>query len=212
MEKQKTIITITEQIKKGFENGLNNHQIKEELQNKGIDRSIHYIENIIYRIKLRSNGVTHRVEANTTEGNKEDYLITEIKEDNEGNVSLFIKTSMDFENYLKENKEIRHTNCLFENGVEGNFYYMNLADRGIYDYDDINNIVYDRTQNRINKAIFRVVGISKGLNFKLPLMSEKQLRLCLKKLVAFYSQFYNTIILSKKLNFRALVYGVVEND
>jgi hypothetical protein len=207
-QKQKTIITITEQIKKGFENGLNNHQIKEELQNKGIDRSIHYIENIIYRIKLRSNGVTTR-----TEGNKEDYLITEIKEDNEGNVSLFIKTSNDFENYLKENKEIRHTNHLFEGGVvEGDFYYMNLADRGIYDYDDINNIIYDRTQNRINKAIFRVVGISKGLNFKLPLMSEKQLRLCLKKLVAFYSQFYNTIILSKKLNFRALVYGVVEND
>jgi formamidopyrimidine-DNA glycosylase len=39
-QKQKTIITITEQIKKGFENGLNNHQIKEELQNKGIDRSM----------------------------------------------------------------------------------------------------------------------------------------------------------------------------
>lgn len=122
-----------------------------------------------------------------------------VKEDN-GDIVLYIKTSEEFEQWMKEHKEVRTTTNLFGNGGRGQFYYLRFLDENTA-RDDINSQIF--YNNKLNVAILRVVGISQGLTFNLgrcALIQESKLMSAIKDFTKKYSDFYNSDILQKKLN------------
>jgi hypothetical protein len=118
-----------------------------------------------------------------------------------GKVMLYIKTSEDFEKWLKDKKEIRDTSQLFGKILDGKFYYLKI----IENYDDDINCPIIRN-GKINFAVLRIPGISNGIEFELDgLLTEEQLESAVKKLVEAFKKFYTKHIIAKKINIEAEV-------
>jgi len=131
-------------------------------------------------------------------------LIKIFEKDND--IILSVKSSEDFEKWLKENKEIRETRNLWGKSEEGKFYYLKIVDNY---YDDINkSIIYG---GKINFAVLRIPGISQGVEFKIDgLLTQSQLEKAVRGLLNAFNQFYKKNIIKQKINIEAEV--LVENE
>jgi len=134
------------------------------------------------------------------------HLELDFFEENE-ELYIRVKTSVEFENYLKSNKEVRETQNLWKKGLPGKYYYLSFLNNYL---DDINQpIIY---KNQINAAMLRVVGISEGKTFKVDgLIQEKLIIAGLKKFKSAFSAFYKTNIIGNKINLRLEVSEEIEN-
>lgn len=191
--------TITEEIKTLFNEGLTTEQIKKALEIKGIIKNNHYIRNITYRLRVREGLVKPLNESNETVTDK--AIIIKLYQNEQNNLILYVKTCLEFEEYLKANKELKTTSNLWNKAENGKYYHLRLDND--CNLDDINQSVF-RGYNKIalNRAILRVKGISEGLIFDLGqhgLISEDTLKVCVKNFIKVYSEFYNKEILNKKI-------------
>jgi hypothetical protein len=127
-------------------------------------------------------------------------LVLEIKQEN-NELMLFVKTSPEFEDWVKEHRQKMNTRNLFGRGESGDYYQMKIIDNYL---DDINTpIIYG---GRINFAILRVVGVKDGLKFKIDgLLTEIQIKKALKLMILTYKKFFRMNIENHQINFRAEV-------
>lgn len=125
-------------------------------------------------------------------------LKLEIKEER-GEYYLFVKTSEEFENWLRTNREIKSTTQLWGgNQTEPTEYYQyKLIDNYL---DDINTPIF--YGGKVNFAILRLKGSSQGLKFKVDgLLTETQLRKALKLFPLTYKKFFKENIEVHRVNY-----------
>lgn len=115
----------------------------------------------------------------------------------ENDLYLYVKTSKEFEDYLKENKEIIETNNLFGEGKNSKVYRVRFMDRNYL--DDINTPIF--YCGRVNFGFLRVCGISEGLEFKINgLLPESLIKKGLKELINAFKDFYKREIEKTPIN------------
>jgi len=115
----------------------------------------------------------------------------------ENDLYLYVKTSKEFEDYLRTNKEIKETQKLFGENKSGNVYLIRFMGKNYI--DDINTPIF--YNGRINFGVLRVVGISEGLNFKIEgLLPESLIKRGLKELVNAFKDFYKLEIEKTPIN------------
>lgn len=155
--------------------------------------------------KLSSIVSTQPVEEVPTEGeptpthNLTNNLIVTLQQDRETKeLILFVKVSEEFENWIKNNREKKTTNNLWGKRETGEYYQMKIINNYL---DDINTpIIYG---GRINFAILRCVGVSKGLKFKVDgLITGTQLKKASRLFALTYKKFFRDNIEREELNYR----------
>ena len=145
-----------------------------------------------YYYKLREKPT----EENTTRQTEQEKVTKETRlkisiEQKENDLYLYVKTSKEFEKYLKDNKEILNTENLFSEHKNGSVYQYRFITRP--HLDNINTPIF--YNGRINFGILRVVGISDGLNFKINgLLPESFIKKGIRELVKAFKDFYKTEI------------------
>ena len=206
--------SITESIKECYTKTKDVNEIRELLLKKGIDKNNHFIRNVVYRLKtnnklLKSN-IEPKEQTEEIKQEEEPFLKIELKEEEDGSITLFVKTIKTFEEWLVKNKELRETESLLGEDKKGNFYYMRLNINS-REFDDINSYVYYR--NCINLAILRCKGISEGLKFNIrTLINEKQLRESTKAFIKRFSNIYRTLVLNEKIEISGEVKPIVKDN
>lgn len=176
--------------------------------NHNIFISKDYIRMVLYRInnptekKIRAK---KEIKINENEI-KDKAIILNIKE-KDNKLFLNIKTTKEYEQFLKDNKELSDevSNYLF--GTSGDIYpklrFYKGTITGSFDNDNINRplIIENRNTLTINKAVLRLEGISEGLSFEiLTYYPINELQKMLNRFIESYYYFYEKIILNKKID------------
>jgi hypothetical protein len=144
--------------------------------------------------------ITETVETQTSPSDNH-CLYMEIRE-KRNKLFLYVKTNNAFETYVKNKKEIRTSNNLWNKGLNGSFYYGNLIASN--ELDDINREVI--LLNSVNYGIFRIVGISEGIEFEInKLVTNERLAELLDKLSNDFVNYYNKNILKQKTAISVIV-------
>jgi hypothetical protein len=159
-----------------------------------------YLSKFRKNISVSVTRVQASEEVNQTTPENTNYnsiLNIEIKEEEDG-LYIYVRTSKEFENYVKSMKEVKLTSNLFGTHSQGKYYQFKLVENYL---DDINVPIFYLGQ--LNFAILRVIDISKGLKFKISnLMTETQIRSGLTKLSSTFKNYYKVNIDNIKKDFK----------
>jgi len=164
------------------DNSINPNNFKELSQTMNIPYKT--LKWYYYKLRTTTNPTTNTPTTTKTIIPRLSISIKEV----EGDLYLRVKTCKEFEDFLKDNKELCDTTNLFNEEKTGKYYRLRFTDRYTF-LDNINrNIFYE---GRINFSILRVKGISKGLDFKINgLLPESLIVKQLKSLVKTFKEFY----------------------
>jgi len=182
---------------------LGNHD-KQELARLH-QTSLNNISSIVSRLKsklIQSTSSTPEivpiVPQNTNLKQKNVHLVLEFNEDENNELYLYVKTSKEFEDYLKANKEVSETTNLWNRQETSKFYKFKLIDNYL---DEINSPIFYR--NMINFGVLRIPGISDGIKYKVDgVLDEPMLISAMNKLKKVYSDFYVSRIVKNRINLK----------
>ena len=146
---------------------------------------------------LQSNEVGTSSQEEVDNNKYNNILDLEIKDEDDG-LFIYIKASVEFEEYLKKTKQIQETNNLFGASKTSKFYQFRIVNNYL---DDINSKIFYSGQ--INFGLLRIPGISNGLKFKIDgLMTENQIRSGLTKLGSTFKTFYKVNVENIKSSYK----------
>ena len=146
--------------------------------------------------------VTQTLEKTATANNKE---IMDIKIERNGNIKIRIKVAGEIEKFFKENGSIRTATNTLGTAKTMKYYNLDSGNRelaGLFRVNDINERLI--SENCINSAILRLVGISEGIELAVNQLISKDaladsVKIFKEGLITFYKRYINPIHISSTL-------------
>lgn len=132
--------------------------------------------------------------------NENDYLIkTDIKRE-KGDIKIYIKSCLEFEDYLKATRKTTKTDNFCNTTEKKEFY--DVRNDGLTDTPEYDSAIRDLiTNNKLNFAVLRLKNISDGVEIKLNrLISIDDLNLILRNFIKDFIKFYRDYIKDFEVN------------